>query len=160
MEATFTTEAIVLRRCDRGEYDSWVTLYTESRGKLELLARGAKRIRSKMAGHLEPLCWTDIMGVRGKQYDYIGSAVCRSCFSGIKGDLQKLSACGRALSIFNALVKENLADRALYAVLHDFLVTMEDAPGERAEFMADVFMYKALHELGFKPEMRLCTRCR
>ena len=47
-------QAIVLSRRDFREFDQMISLYTREQGKLELLARGLKKVTSKNAAHLEP----------------------------------------------------------------------------------------------------------
>ena len=49
------SDAIVLRHRRLGDADRIVTLITPLRGKLDVVAKGALRVRSKLAGHLEPL---------------------------------------------------------------------------------------------------------
>ena len=50
---TYRVEAVVLRRIDFGEADRVLVLFTRERGKLPVVAKGIRRISSRMAGHLE-----------------------------------------------------------------------------------------------------------
>ena len=50
------------RRWDLGEYDRLVTLYTRDHGRLAVVARGARRLRSRFAGALELFTWGDAVG--------------------------------------------------------------------------------------------------
>ena len=56
------TEGIVLQAWDLGEYDRLVTLYTREHGRLAVVARGARRLRSRFAGALELFTWGDAVG--------------------------------------------------------------------------------------------------
>lgn len=49
----FRTEALVVYRKNFGEADRFVTLLTRSHGKISVLAKGIRRIRSKHAGKME-----------------------------------------------------------------------------------------------------------
>ncbi len=49
----FVTDAIVLTRTDYGEADRILTLLTPEQGKLHVLAKGVRRIKSKLAGGIE-----------------------------------------------------------------------------------------------------------
>jgi DNA repair protein RecO (recombination protein O) len=51
---SFRVEAVVLRHANWGEADRILTLYTREQGKLRAVAKGARKIRSRKAGHLEP----------------------------------------------------------------------------------------------------------
>lgn len=48
------TEAIVLRTIKLGEADKIVTLFTKELGKIRAVAKGARRIKSRFGGALEP----------------------------------------------------------------------------------------------------------
>ena len=58
-------EAVVLRHADWGEADRLITLYSHERGKLRAIAKGARKIRSRKAGHLEPFTRVTLQLARG-----------------------------------------------------------------------------------------------
>ena len=51
---SFRVEAIVLRHRDWGDADRLLALYTRQRGKIRAVAKGARKVRSRKAGHLQP----------------------------------------------------------------------------------------------------------
>ena len=55
MPGSFKTEAIVLRSIRYGEADRVLHLYTPDRGRVGAVAKGVRRVRSRMGGRLEPL---------------------------------------------------------------------------------------------------------
>lgn len=61
--ATYQTNAIVLKRENIFEADRLYHLYAEDFGKIRTIAGGARKINSKLAGHLEPfnLIWVELM---------------------------------------------------------------------------------------------------
>jgi DNA repair protein RecO (recombination protein O) len=61
-----STQAIILRRTDYGEADRILTLLTPDHGKLTLMARGVRRIKSKLAGGIELFSVSDIQFIRGR----------------------------------------------------------------------------------------------
>jgi DNA repair protein RecO len=52
---TLTTDGLVLRRIDLGEADSIFWVFTEQLGRVNVVARSARRAKSSAAGILEPL---------------------------------------------------------------------------------------------------------
>lgn len=60
------TEAIVLARTDYGEADRIITLLTPTAGKLRLMAKGVRRIKSKLAGGIELFSVTNVTYMRGR----------------------------------------------------------------------------------------------
>jgi DNA repair protein RecO (recombination protein O) len=60
------TEAIVLTRTDFGEADRIITLLTPEQGKLRLMAKGVRRVKSKLAGGIELFSVTNLTYIRGR----------------------------------------------------------------------------------------------
>ncbi|HEU4966588.1 MAG TPA: DNA repair protein RecO [Candidatus Saccharimonadales bacterium] len=60
------TQGIILARTDYGEADRILTLITPNQGKLRLMAKGVRRVRSKLAGGIELFSISDITFIRGR----------------------------------------------------------------------------------------------
>jgi len=162
MERSRNTAALILKRAPYREDDLLVTVYTPDQGKLNLVARGAQKLQSKLAGHLEPLTLADIMIIPGKGFDYIASAISREIYAGIRGDLNKLYYAGQALQIFNRRVGNDQPDAHLFFLLGGWLETLTDLSDfspERGELLLMFFVWQFLAELGYKPEMYKCLAC-
>ncbi len=163
MEETKRTKAIILNRSDYRESDSLLLAYTESYGKLSLLARGTKKLLSKMAGHLEPATLVDLMIVKGRGFDYAGSVQTLDGFLPLREDFNKAYYSGRALRRFNRLVKEGERDEQLFLWLRSWLEALAAAPSplakEDGELLFDFFALKLLTELGYRPELYGCLEC-
>jgi DNA repair protein RecO (recombination protein O) len=163
MSETYPTTAIILKRRPFKEDDISVVLYSLEKGKIELVARGAKKISSKMSAHLEPLTLSRVMVAQGKHYDYAASAASERCYPGIKSDLSKLASAGRLSRIFNRLVKDRVPDRKIFELICDILDGLDCAKtGPSANICGpqDLSIFKLLTLLGFAPELKLCARCR
>lgn len=55
------TKGIVLTRVDYGEADRIITVLTSDQGKLSLMAKGVRRVKSKLAGGIELLSVSEIV---------------------------------------------------------------------------------------------------
>lgn len=60
------TTGIVLARTDYGEADRIITLLTPNVGKLRLMAKGVRRVKSKLAGGIELFSVTNVTYIRGR----------------------------------------------------------------------------------------------
>jgi DNA repair protein RecO (recombination protein O) len=161
MEETYTTEAIILNRQPFREYDSRVIAYSRDRGKLELVARGAKKISSKLAGHLEPLSLSKIMVVRGRQFDYIGGAAMEKGFVRLKSDLACIKPAGRAVEATDKLIKSGIEDKNIFNLLLSLLETYDNlrkAPAD-PEILYYFYVLKLLSLLGYRPNLTHCLDC-
>ncbi len=76
MERIFETEAIVLKKVDWKDNDLIFSLFTNSFGKINLLAVGAKKIKSKLAGQLSLPGFLKINFIKGKKNDKLIQVYC------------------------------------------------------------------------------------
>ncbi len=154
-------QSIILSRKPFREKDTKIILYSRERGKLELVARGTKKSHSKLAGHLEPIILSQIMLVPGRRFDYIGSARADNCFLNIKNNLEKLWLAGRALDIFNRVIKEEEKDENIFNFLLNFLeiINKDNFKPIDSEAVYYIFTLKFLQELGYAPELYNCLEC-
>ena len=60
------TKGIILARTDFGEADRIITVLTPEVGKLRLLAKGVRKIKSKLAGGIELFSVSDLTYLQGK----------------------------------------------------------------------------------------------
>lgn len=160
MEETYNLQAFVLNRQPFREADLKVVLYTAEKGKISLIARGGKKSKSKLSPHLEPMNLSSVMAVKGKFFDYAGSAVSRNCFLNIKRDLEKIKFAGQAIAAFNKLVKEDDEEEArdLFDLLKEYLEVFNDYDIDNNLFFS-FFTLKLLAFLGLSPELRNCVQC-
>jgi len=61
----YQTEAIIIKKTKLGEADRILTLYTPGLGKIQAVAKGVRRPKSKLSGHLELLTHSQSLWQRG-----------------------------------------------------------------------------------------------
>jgi DNA repair protein RecO (recombination protein O) len=84
------TTAIVLARTDYGEADRIVTVLTPTDGKLRLIAKGVRRVKSKLAGGVELFSVADITYIRGRgEVGTLVSARLRTHYGHIVQDIDR-----------------------------------------------------------------------
>jgi DNA repair protein RecO (recombination protein O) len=161
MDETYNIKAIILKNEPFREADCRLTIFSLEKGKMELVARGAKKIKSKAAGHIQPLTVSSIMVVRGRNYDYAGSVAAENCFINIKSDLEKIKAAGQAADIFEKFVKGGEKDEKLFYLLFGYLILIDanKPPGDDYELWKNYFIIKLLDLLGYRPELFKCLEC-
>lgn len=62
----YSTEAIILKNSDIGEYDCLISILSKDYGKVILRARGVRKNTSKLRGHLESLNFSRVSFVFGR----------------------------------------------------------------------------------------------
>src|SRR5512136_3128624 len=93
---TYQTEAVIIKKTKLGEADRVLTLCTPDLGKIQAVAKGVRRPRSKLAGHLELLTHSLVSLARGRNLDTIIGSQTINSFLPLKTDL---SLASRALYV-------------------------------------------------------------
>lgn len=157
------TEGIVLRHRRIGDADRIITLLTPRRGKVDAVARGALRPRSKLAGHLEPMSRVDVLLAHGRSLDIVTQAQMLDGFPTITSDLDRLSTGMYLLELTDRLTidrgdgDEHHDAQPLYELLHATLVRI--ARGDGIHLAVRTFEMHLLEIAGFRPEWRQCVAC-
>ncbi|MDA1334497.1 MAG: recombination protein O N-terminal domain-containing protein [bacterium] len=68
MSQYYGTEAIILFSRDWGEGDRLITFYTKDLGRIDAIAKGVNRAKSKLRGHLNLFSRLRIMVTPGREY--------------------------------------------------------------------------------------------
>jgi DNA repair protein RecO (recombination protein O) len=92
-----TVTAIVLRRSDSGENDRRLTLFTRELGKIEAIAKGARKGGSRLAGVSEPLTVAELQIAIGRVRNFVTQAQPVSSLPNVRTSYERI-LCGQALA--------------------------------------------------------------
>lgn len=141
--------AIVLSRRDLREFDQMISVYTKEKGKLNLLARGVKKITSKNSAHLEPFSLVNIEVAPGKEIDHLTKVVPANYFSNIRVDLQKSLAAGFVASTTDKLLHTHEPDKKIFELLNGWLEYLNLQLTTYNLQLVDDYIVKLLKYLGY-----------
>jgi len=143
-------QSIILSRRDLRENDQIISLYTREQGKVEVLARGVKKILSKNSAHLEPGCFVEAEIIPGKEISHLGSVQPINIFKNIRGDLSKLLLSGYALAWLNNLIQPHEKDERLFDLIYQWLGYLDKlSDTEVGSLILDLLVVRVLAVLGF-----------
>ncbi|OGU11523.1 MAG: DNA repair protein RecO [Geobacteraceae bacterium GWC2_58_44] len=147
------TEGIVLRLTDYGEADRIVSLFTLEQGKLQGIARGAKRSRKRFAGALDPFAHLKLQLHQGPGLATLLSADIVSIFTGIRGDLTKIGSAAYACELVERLTPDEEPNPRLFRLLFCYLERLDLAPPSPSD--RRFFAVNLLKILGYQPELEV-----
>jgi DNA repair protein RecO (recombination protein O) len=157
-ERVYRTQAIVLRRTDFGEADRLLTVFTPDRGKLKLIAKGARKPTSRKSGHVELFSHGQFMVAVGRNLDIVTQAETLEPFLPLREDLVRTTYAYYVAELADAFTAERDENRPLFALLKDvlgWLCTAED--------LRLAVRYYELHLLGlagYQPQLFVCGGCK
>ncbi len=146
------THAVVLRSIDYGETSRIVTLYTEERGRMAVLVRGARSSKSRFGATLEPMSHIEVVIFckPGRDLQNLTETSQASAWRGIRRSLDKLETAWRILEFTTALMHEEEAHRDVYNLLVSTLAAL-DVAHARSRNLWPFFQLRLVAELGFEP---------
>lgn len=145
--STYKTTGIILRRRDYGEADRIFTILTPE-GKVSAIAKGVRRIRAKLASHLEVFNEIDLMFARGKNLDVVTSA--RTCAQyALSNDYERLRTGFLFLEMADKLSDQKETED-IYLCLREALSVLESQHPKVVEL---AFKLKLLDVLGQRPQL-------
>ncbi|MGD0352979.1 MAG: DNA repair protein RecO [Dehalococcoidia bacterium] len=154
---TYQTEAIIIKRIKLGEADRILTLYTPELGKLKAVAKGTRRPKSKLGGHVELLTHSRLMLARGRNLDIITQAQTIDNFLPIKDDLEGISRGLYIAELVDSFTGEHIEDRQLFDLLLETLKQLSQS--KDYEPILRYFELHLLDHLGYRPQLQHCTGC-
>ena len=154
----YPTPAIVIGRINLGEADRILTLLTPDYGKLRVSIRGVRKIKSRMAGHVELFSQVHLMLAKGKSLDVVTSAELIHSLDAILDQPDRLNLAYLMASMFDRLTQEGEAQPELYALGEEFLAALEG--GGDIPLLELGLKLRLLAVLGYQPELNHCVICR
>ncbi len=88
--STYKTAGIIIKRSNFGESSLILNIYTKDYGKIEAVARSARKSKGKLKGHLELFLQTDLIFADGKNLDTITSSMATETFFNLRKNLKLL----------------------------------------------------------------------
>ncbi len=171
---TYVTEALVLRHLNLGEADRILTLATPQHGKLHAIAKGSRKITSKLAGATDVLQHGQFVLATGRDLAIVTQATAQEPFEHLRASLWHATAALTIAELLERSLAGNEAHEEVYTLALATLRRLEtDAeawlgdpvPENRAGPMARGWAamrwceMQLLDLLGYRPEFHQCVAC-
>lgn len=158
MAATYKTEGVILRRWNHREQDRGVRLFTRDAGKWTTRAIAARKLESKLAGHLEPFIVADFFIVKSRTMDILAGSVEQEVNKNIRADITRATFASYFCEAVDRLTQEHQRDVTLYEHIRRFLAWVNAFPPHLGVLQVGIARLLAL--LGYSLQLEYCLRCR
>ncbi len=150
-------EGIVIRTNDYGETHKIVTLFTRERGKIAVMARGAKKPKSRMAAISQPFVYASYLVQMGSSMGTLHQGEVIQSLRSIREDLIKTAYASYIAELTDKLIEQNEPDPFMYQqLLQTFTWMHEDKDLDILLLMYELKMFK---KGGFAPHIQSCVSC-
>ncbi|MBN1260844.1 MAG: DNA repair protein RecO [Anaerolineae bacterium] len=150
----YQVEGVVLARRDFGEADRVVTVLTPVE-RVDLLAHGVRKTRSRKSGHLELFCTTQLLISRAKSsWDVVSQAEATTTRAALREDFNR-GTYARYVAELVLRFFEGETGEPLYRLVEATLSLLEAEP--HLERVVRWYEQQLLALAGFRPELDYCV---
>ncbi len=153
----YQTEAIIIKKTKLGEADSIITFYTPHLGKMQGFAKSVRKSKSRLAGHLELLTYSQVSLARGKNLDTITGSQTINTFLPLKSDLWLTSCALYTTELINQFTADHVENYPLFQLLLEAMEHLCQADDK--ELVLRYFEMHLLELAGYRPQLRECVSC-
>ena len=154
MSQIIRTEAVVLRKIPFRETSQIVTLFTREMGKIAVLAKGARKLKSQFGGTLQPLSHIQAIFYYKATRDLqtLSETSHITVLSRISDDLERITMGMRMIELIQALMQQEERNPPVFNLLVNTLHHLDDIDVH----VTNIWMYFQLQMagcLGFHPDI-------
>lgn len=156
------TEGIVLNTWDFKESSLICSVMTRKFGKIRLLAKGARRPKSKFCGELEPFSLDEIIFYKKEHKDLytLSDTMLLEFFAGIRSSIAKVNAALVLCEFFDKTLPAEESDENAYRMMLSYLKALGLENENSIKRLVLCTLALALEPSGVKPELSGCVRCK
>jgi DNA repair protein RecO (recombination protein O) len=155
---SYGVEAVVLRHSDFGEADRIVTLYTRQFGKTRAIVKGARKVASRKAGHLEPFTQVKLQLARGRDMPLVTQADTVEAYVPLRENLELTGQTSYVIELLDRFTYDEGAGSP--AVFELLTATLRRLASQVDPWLAiRYYEMRLLDHLGFRPKLFECAHC-
>lgn len=159
----YSIDGLVLRESPYGENDCMFSLLTGERGRISVIAKGARSTKSRVRGGIQPYTYGNYEIADRGGLGWIRAVSVNEAFLGLRGGLLPLMLAAYLSDVACELSGEGVpADELLRLTLNTFYFLSDRVSPEDE---AEILRVKATYELramaisGYTPDFSSCARC-
>ncbi len=149
---------VVIKTQDYRENDKLVWLYTDNLGKITMIAKGAKKSKSKLFASTIPLCYGEYLLFKGKSLFVLQEGKINNSFQGLLDNLDKLTYSSYICELIDIALVEGEKN---IQVFKEFLTTLYllNTDALDYELLIRYFELKLLKATGYGLNLDTCVCC-
>lgn len=153
----YTVEAVVIRSVDYGEGHKIITLFTKEAGKVGVIARGAKKMRSRLAAMTQVFTYGEFTYYRSGQLGNLQSGDVIEAYPSLQTDIYKTAYAAYIIEMIDRMLHEHEGSAFLFEQLLAALQAIDE--GKDPQTISHLFEMKMFDFAGYTPTLHACSNC-
>jgi DNA repair protein RecO (recombination protein O) len=152
------TKGINLKSFKIGEADKIIRIFSRDHGKISLIAKGARKPKSKFGGRLEPLAYNEYLLATGKSLYVLSQVGTIESFYKLREDEEQLKAAAFAVKLIDSSTDDGQKNPELFDLLLNSLQMIGE--GIQVDVFKLFFQLRLMEIEGFFPYLDGCVKCK
>ena len=154
--ALYNVEAINIKTRNTGEADKLITLFAKGHGKIQAIAKGARRPTSKFGGRLELFCYNHVQLATARNLDIMSQCETIESFYKFRENKEKLNAGFYMVKLIDIITEDRQRNDELFGLLLNALYALQASVDE--SLLSRAFEVKLCDIEGFLPSDPMLER--
>lgn len=153
-----SVNGIIINEIKFSDTSKILNIYTKEMGKINVMARGARRPKSKLLAYTQVFSHCEYELHKGRSWYYINEASMINSFYNIRENLERTSIGFYMMELVNKSTQEMEKSENLFLLLEKSLLVLEKLEEDFLEFII-AFQLKFISFLGYRPHLDSCVLC-
>ena len=151
----YKSEAVVIKRSDLGEADKILTVFTPHFGKLRVVAKGVRKVTSRLAGHVELFTRSQMLLAKARNLDIVTQSETVDAYRPLHEDLSRIAHASYVAELLDALTPDALENYPVYKLTVEALQLLSEEKDQ--DRVLRWFEMQFLSYMGYAPELSRCV---
>ncbi len=151
-------KGLVLRAAEYKESSKMLTVLTDTLGKISISARGASRLKSRIAAASQPMAFSEMTVSESRDRYYLKEASTLELFAGLTADLKNYALGCYILELLDASCPETVEEPEVLALGLNALWLLSEGKKD-PRIVKSAFELRLMTLLGYQPEIEQCAAC-
>lgn len=158
--ALYNTRAIVIKSMNLSESDRIITFMTENYGKVKCVAKGARKVKNRFWGALEPMSLIHLIyfGKDHQSLFRLNHCDIIKSFQTIRDDFSKLYTGVYFVDLIDSMILEGHREPKIFGLLYQALAALNQQT--ELEPLRRLYEIRLLSLSGYTPQLEHCVLCK
>lgn len=152
----YHADAIVIRSREYGESDRLLTLFSREHGKIQAVAKGVRKPKSRQRGGVQLFTYGDYLLYKGKSLDTVNQASPKDSFPHLWMDFDQSMAATAIAELLDMATIPGQPYPELFTLTYTCFFLLEHC---EPTLVQSAYTLKLLTQLGYRPRFTECSEC-
>lgn len=152
------TEGLVLRQTKYDEWDKILTIFTRDKGKIQAIAKGARRPKGSLVASTQVFSHSDFLLYQGRNLYHVNQADIINSFFSLRDDLYKLAYGTYIIELVDTASIEGVENIKLFDLSVKTLKVLSGLNKDYKKLLA-AYELKYITFIGYRPQISRCVIC-